>query len=122
MRCLPSPVPSSSAMSAPALPHPVTSAPISPAALGAVRCLLQAHFRNPLADPALRKSLRLLCDDARRRGMRAEQIIVLLKQAWLSLPEIHLLYQGGPYADQLARIVSLCIEEYYGARPSRLPF
>ena len=102
-------------MTAFALPHPVASSTMSPAALAAVRCLLQTHVRRPLSEPSLRQALRLLCDDAHRRGMRAEQVLVLLKQAWLSLPENDPPH-GILHADRLARVVSLCIEEFYGTR------
>ena len=90
-------------------------ATMSAAAVGALRCALQAQLRHPSSDGSRRQVLRLLCDDARERGMQVEQVIILLKQAWLSLPEIRA-PGGGLHSEQLSRIVGLCIEEYYASR------
>ncbi len=98
--------------------HPVRSAPtsaFSQAAVAALRCGLQAQLR-PSPNGEIRRAMRLLCDDAHRRGLRAEQVIVLLKEAWGSLPEVQALSPGEERRETLGRIVSLCIDEFYAAR------
>jgi hypothetical protein len=64
-------------------------------------------------DEPLRAAARLLCDDARARGIRVEALLVSLKQAWPVVTE------GEPIARAessrlLARLVTLCVQEYYG--------
>ena len=90
-------------------------AAFSQAAVAALRCGLQAQL-GPSPNGELRRAMRLLCDDARRRGLRAEQVIVLVKEAWASLPEVHALPRGQQRSEALSRIVSLCIDEFYAAR------
>jgi hypothetical protein len=102
-------------------PQPARGAPadaFSAAALAALRCGLRAQLAGAPASDAgdLRRAIRLLCADAHRRGLRAEQLIVLLKQAWAALPEVQGLPQGRQGNEALAGIVSLCIDEFYAAR------
>ncbi len=97
--------------------HPARNAPTSPfstAAVAALRCGLQAQL-GPLPNGELRHTMRLLCDEARRRGLRAEQVIVLLKEAWASLPEVQAL-SHNQRSEALSPIVTLCINEFYAAR------
>jgi hypothetical protein len=98
--------------------HPARSAPtsqFSAAAVAALRCGLQAQL-GPSPNGELRRAVRLLCDEAHRRGLRAEQVIVLLKEAWGSLPDVQVLAPGEERRESLSRIVSLCIDEFYAAR------
>ena len=60
----------------------------------------------------LRIALRAVCDRARRDGVRAEHLLVVLKESWRELPERARL--GRVEADAaLARVVSAFINEYY---------
>jgi hypothetical protein len=92
--------------------------PLPVAAHAALRCALGEQLRRsvydePVSTPRMRRALRLLCEDARRRGVRAEQLVVMIKQAWASLPET----RWRPGDDRgpviLERVVRVCIEEYY---------
>ncbi len=63
----------------------------------------------------LHQVLRDLCAEAHRRGFRAEELIVLFKKTIAARPEL----QARPREETsrlVDRIVSMCIEEYYGAR------
>ncbi|HEX6057955.1 MAG TPA: hypothetical protein VFZ11_02970 [Gemmatimonadaceae bacterium] len=91
------------------------------AAHAALRSALGAELREAQPGAAvptarLRHGLRLLCDAARDRGVRAEQLVVVIKHAWSTLPEA----QWRPDSDRglplLERVVSMCIEEYYADR------
>lgn len=54
-----------------------------------------------------------ICREARVRGLRAEQLIIMMKDTWYRLPEARRLQ--FPHADDvLARVITTCIEEYYG--------
>lgn len=86
---------------------------LSAAALGALRCGLQAHLRRQRSEPDLRRALRTVCAEAHRRHLRAEQLLILFKQAWSSLPEVEQLPRGIERDELLGRIITVCIEEFY---------
>jgi len=67
----------------------------------------------PHAGNGVRDALRELCDDARRNQVRGEQLVIAIKQGWLSLhierPRVR---SAGP--DGLRnQVITLCIDEYY---------
>jgi hypothetical protein len=69
----------------------------------------------PPQRPDLRVALRQICGDARRSGMRAEQLLVLVKDVWsamhsafASVPSVH----GD---ERLNYVISTCVDEYYSA-------
>lgn len=88
--------------------------------------LLRRSLHGVLADERyddsdeaeLRIALRAVCDRARRDGVRAEHLLVVLKESWRELPKQPRLQR--PNADEaLARVVSACINEYYEDRKVR---
>ena len=83
-------------------------------AVVALRSVLQAQLRGRLTDDQLRYAMRVLADEARRRDVRAEQLLVVVKNAWASLPEVHKLPAGEQRSAVLGRIVTMSINEYYG--------
>ena len=60
----------------------------------------------------VRLALRDACDRARKEGLRAEQLLLVLKDAWSGLPERRQLPRVDTDA-VLARVVTACIDEYY---------
>lgn len=95
------------------------TSPFPVSATTALRSWLQAQRRTHAADVGfrtadVRRALRPVCDDARRRGARVEQLIVMLKDLWATIPPD----SGGnghSSADReiLDGIVRVCIEEFY---------
>ncbi len=86
--------------------------------VGAVRTLAfapsvkasQRHFSGPMA---------ALCESVRSRGVPIEKLIVAIKLAWASIPDVRLRY-GESATDALTGAVSACIEAYFsGERPHR---
>jgi hypothetical protein len=73
----------------------------------------------------VRRALRPICRAARERGMLAEQLVLLCKEEWRSLPE-SLRMERGASEQTIAAAITLCIEEYYdgaddlGAHRTRL--
>jgi hypothetical protein len=64
----------------------------------------------------LQRAMRALCEEARRQGMRAEELIVLFKKTWHARPELQRMSreETGRLFDS---VVTMCVEEYYdGAR------
>jgi hypothetical protein len=60
----------------------------------------------------LQSTVRILCADARRLGMRPEELVVLVKLTWRTHPETHALPRSQADA-VLKQIVSMCIDEYF---------
>lgn len=60
-------------------------------------------------DEALRKSIRVICAKARLQRVRAEHVLIDVKQIWTSIPVM----PATRTSEQLSRIVTACIEEYY---------
>ena len=82
---------------------------------GALRHAVHAAARGQAPDGRLHEALRRTCAAAHARGLRAEQLLVLVKDAWNELPEVRRLPRHD--ADgMLARVVTLCVGEYYRPR------
>ena len=77
--------------------------------LDAVRSARYADF----ADRDRRGLAQRLCSEAKLYGLRAEQLIIVLKEVWYRLPEARRL-QIPDADDILAQVITTCIEEYYG--------
>lgn len=62
------------------------------------------------------EAMRAVCQNARLCGLRAEQLVVVLKESWRKLPEVRRLdrYESE---EVLARIIHDCIEAYYAEGP-----
>lgn len=63
--------------------------------------------------PELTRAIRAMCVDARQHGMRAEEVIVLFKSMWTSLPVANAQLVGARRTELLERAVALCIRSYY---------
>ena len=83
-----------------------------------VRCALREAKNVKSHDHEVRAALRPLCDAARSRGLYAERLIVLLKEAWRELPEARRSTREHDLG-ALERVVTLCIDEYYAPRRQR---
>jgi len=85
------------------------------AGVDALRELLRDHVRAaaPQApEQSWRAAARLMCDDARRRAVQVEELLIAVKRTWPAVAD----GEGVPRADSprlLARFVTICVEEYY---------
>jgi hypothetical protein len=85
------------------------------AGMEALCALLRAHAgdggaRTP--DDSWRIAARLMCEDARRRAVQVEELLIALKRAWPPVAD----GAGVPRTDSsrlLTRFVTICVEEYY---------
>jgi hypothetical protein len=89
-----------------------------------LRSRLEIAFRDVRAQSAdaapeqrreLRGSLREICAEARRAGLRAEQLLVLIKDVWSAMPAGISRVQSVHGDDRLNYVISTCVDEYYGA-------
>ena len=78
-----------------------------------LRRLLAREWPDIEANGDLRLALRDACDRARNAGLRAEQLLLVLKEAWYELSERQRLLGVDADSAALARVVTACIEEYY---------
>ncbi len=60
--------------------------------------------------------MRAVCYTARLCGLRAEQLLIVLKEAWRRLPEVRGLDRCQS-EEVLARVIQDCIDEYYAEHP-----
>jgi hypothetical protein len=63
----------------------------------------------------LRATMRQLCSDARRLGLRPEELIILFKTRWAAHAEFRALPREQATA-ALDHIITVCIDEYYRDR------
>ena len=62
--------------------------------------------------PAFAAPMARFCDEPRRRGVPVEKLIVAMKLAWASLPELRLEFgDAGP--EVMAAAVTGCIQAYF---------
>ena len=66
-------------------------------------------------DGKLRDSIRRVCSLARTRAVTVERLVVMLKEAWWEMPEAERVL-GHRRDEVLARVVTLCIDEYFEPR------
>jgi hypothetical protein len=81
--------------------------------------LLRAALRDYLQDSKdpsiLQPSLLHITSEARARAMLPEQLLVVLKDVWSSLPEVRSMTNTREQISLLQRVVTMCIKEYYSA-------
>lgn len=100
---------------------PAAAHVISGAGLTALRSAVQAQLRGERPESALQRAIQLLCAEAHRSGLRVEQLLVTLKQAWASLPEVERLLPT-PRATVREHLIAMCIEEFYAvSEPAECP-
>jgi hypothetical protein len=97
--------------------HPDATA--SPCANGAAALcsVILANVRNGdhrPTDETWRQPARVICHDARARGLQVEDLIIVLKQTWPAVARAERLSRDES-SRLLARVVTLCVEEYYGS-------
>jgi hypothetical protein len=87
-------------------------------AVGTLGSVLRAELRSRSdgglrSNGDLRRAIRALCAAAHQEHLHAEQMLVFVKKALSSLPEVAALPAGPQHDDALAPVISLCIEEFY---------
>ena len=81
--------------------------------------LLRTALRDYLEDSTdpgrIQRSLLRIAGEARARSMLPEQLLVVLKEVWCSLPEVRAMTNTREQINLLQRVVTMCIKEYYSA-------
>ena len=89
---------------------------VSPSATVGIWRVLNALRDGWFLEKRLRGVARMIADDARGRGMRAEQMIVAIKRDWPKLLERRRTPGEAELHMLVERLVSFCIHEYYAPR------
>jgi hypothetical protein len=75
--------------------------------------------QRSLAYSTLRSELRAVCAEARRLDMRAEQLVVVIKEVWNSIPAARSHARPADAQSLLSRVVSYAVDEYFPKPPLR---
>jgi hypothetical protein len=75
---------------------------------------LQNADASASAHRELRAALRQVCTDARHSGLRAEQLLVLIKDVWSGIPAGISRVRSMHGDERLNYVISTCVDEYYG--------
>ena len=93
-------------------------APVRELVREALRCALRSSGTGSEPDATTLHLVRRACDAAHQNGLRAEQMVVVMKDAWGDLTTVRVStgHVGRPVLDS---VITLCISEYYshGPRP-----
>jgi hypothetical protein len=63
----------------------------------------------------LRPALSEVCSHARHAGLRAEQLLILIKEVWSGLPAGFSRVRTLHGDERLNYVISVCVDEYYGS-------
>jgi hypothetical protein len=74
---------------------------------------LQVADASASAHRELRSALRQICTDARHSGLRAEQLLVLIKDVWSGIPAGISRVRSMHGDERLNYVISTCVDEYY---------
>jgi hypothetical protein len=70
-------------------------------------------------DAAFDRAVREICGEARRLDLRAEELVIGIKQAWAQLAPVRARHLGDRDSDVLREVVSRSIELFFEARDQR---
>jgi hypothetical protein len=88
----------------------------------AIRDLLEVPLRTAVwrlanegtfDQSTLREELRAVCEDARQRGLRAEQLLIAVKEIWANEPIARDIARNAGGTPFLTQIVTMALDAYY---------
>ena len=85
------------------------------ASIDVLRAALRDYLQDSQDPSKLQPSLLLIANEARARSILPEQLLVVLKEVWSSLPEVRSMTNTREQINLLQRVVTMCIKEYYSA-------
>jgi hypothetical protein len=83
--------------------------------VAAVRDALRAYLSNAGDSALLQNALLRVSKEARERSILPEQLLVILKDVWSTLPEVRAMTDAAQQVRLMQRVVTMCIKEYYSA-------
>ena len=79
----------------------------------ALREVLGRALRSGNYGSDLQDLLRRTAEEAHAKGLQAEQLLIILKEIWYSLPELSDARGGEVEVALLQELVTRCIQQYY---------
>ena len=89
------------------------SSTLDAATVEALRVAFVQSMAHGSHAPGLHHLLRTAAQEARAKGIQAEQLLVVLKDIWYSLPELAAKRASDVENTLLQELISRCIREYY---------
>lgn len=86
---------------------------LSPETIEIVRAELLRYVSVPEQGDALGRALRVMAAEARERAILPEQLLILLKDIWYTLPIVRAIREPSDQVRLLQRVITMCIREYY---------
>jgi hypothetical protein len=87
---------------------------LSSAVVGRLSSELVRHLRNPNeVAPELRAVIGAIAREARAKNLRAEQLVIIFKTIWSSLPPLAAAADRDAQESVKQHLVTLCIQAYY---------
>ena len=86
---------------------------LSAAVRDALESALVAYLGNPNDTDHLQSALQRVAVEARDKDIRAEHVLIALKEIWYELPQMRATANIEEQQRLLQRVVTLCIREYY---------
>ena len=72
-------------------------------------------YPSTAEDAAMQHAVRTICAEGHRLDLRAEELIIGIKQAWSQLAPVRARHFGDRDADVLREVVSSTIEEFFAS-------
>ena len=94
---------------------PTPPSRLDDASLDVLRAALRAYLQDSQDPSMLQPSLLAIATEARARSILPEQLLVVLKDVWGSLPEVRSMTNSREQVNLLQRVVTMCNKEYYSA-------
>jgi len=95
------------------LDPPPSSISLDARTVDALRAMLGRSAGNGSHDPQLHDLLCTTAAEARGKGIRAEQLLIMLKDIWYALPDVAARTASDVDNALLEDLISRCIREYY---------
>ena len=86
---------------------------LSATTVQALRAMLGRSAANGSHDPQLHDLLCTTAAEARGKGIRAEQLLIMVKDIWYALPDVAARTTSDVDNALLEDLISRCIREYY---------
>ena len=91
------------------------SAALDPVIVTELRAVLSRSLKAGNHGDELKGLLSRAAADARQKKIQAEQLLLVLKDVWYSLPQLAALAGEDVQTRLLQQLISRCIQEYYAS-------
>lgn len=93
--------------------EPIPDVALAPSTVTELRTALSRSITAGSHCDELNTILTRAATEARQRGIQGEQLLLLLKKIWYSLPQLSPQPTSDTQARLLQQLISRCIQEYY---------